>query len=106
MGDITLQRGDDLNRRESLGARHLGRQLAGHQFSRGGISAVSLYDRIDIKSLPEAGLAITNPPLGQIRLGKGFIKREFDHRARSFSATRKSQRGEVALELDLSQFTG
>ena len=105
-GHITLQRGDDLNRGERLGASRLRRKIGADQFSRGGISAVSLYDRIDIKSLPEAGLAITNPPLGKVGLSEGLIEGELDHRARSFSATRKRQRGEVALELDLSQFTG
>ena len=106
VGGISLEGSDDLDRGEALRARHLRRQVAGHQLSRSGVTPARLDDGIDVEGFPEASLAITNPPLGEVGLGEVLAQREFDHRAGGFSAARESERGEVALEFDIVQLAG
>ena len=101
---ITLQGGDDIDGSERLGAWHLRRQIGADELGRRSIATMSLHDGIDVEGLPEVALTITNPPFGEVGLGELLVQRKLDHRAGGLGAARESQRGQVALELDLVQF--
>ena len=100
---VALERGDDLDGGERLGAGHLGRQVGTDELGGRSIAAMGLHDGIHVEGLPDAGLAITDPPLGKVGLGEGLAQRKLDHRTRGFGAAREGERGEVALEFDFVQ---
>ena len=105
-GGITLERGDDLNGGERLGASRFRRQVGADELGGRSVAPMGLHDGVDVEGLPEASLAITDPPFGEVGLSELLVQRKLDHRAGGFGAAREGQRGEVALELDLVQFTG
>ena len=102
-GGIALERGDDLDGGERLGASRFRRQVGADEFGGRSVAPMGLHDGVDVEGLPEAGLAITDPPFGEVGLSELLVQRKLDHRAGGFGAACEGERGEVALELVLVQ---